>query len=245
VFQIDRLVPRQSLGTRIRLLLVFIGIQSMISAEQFLAVLEHKDLLPKDLMVNLSSFVSKSQHRISAAEVAQMLIDKGYLTPVLAERLLGSPGSQPVQTPDSSGDLVVVEDLDFAPIKDEVEPRPVIGKHRPYKPGDSGKNISSSSSSLNLPKPPNLPKAKPIEPLMEKKPPSRWASSVYDREIDTSKGIVSPRLVQLAGVEQIPDALPSRRRYRWMPILLRWGMGLGLAVIIYLIIDLIIRNVSR
>ena len=58
----------------------------MMSVEQFLAVLKEKDLVPGDL---LHSIYNQAAHHVTAAEVAQVLIDKGYLTPALANRLMG------------------------------------------------------------------------------------------------------------------------------------------------------------
>jgi hypothetical protein len=213
----------------------------MISVEQFLAVLKEKDLVPNELLHNL---YNQQAHHISAAEVAQVLIDKGYLTPALANRLMGVDTEQSLHSAvGSEQEAQQEQDIGFAPIKEETEPRPVLGKHRTYKVGDSGK---SSESAASAPKPPTpaepLPAPSPIPSLVDKPAPSRWATSDYDREIDTSKGIVSPRLVKLAGVEQIPTTVFSHKRTQWLTLLIRFGFVIGFAVLIYLLISLILSR---
>ncbi|MGD0653813.1 MAG: hypothetical protein ABSA16_05675 [Thermoguttaceae bacterium] len=208
----------------------------MMSVEQFLAVLKEKDLVPGDL---LHSLYNQAAHHVTAAEIAQVLIDKGYLTPALANRLMGVEIEQPTQ--DAGGyerDPRSEQDIGFAPVKEEKEPRPVIGRHRPYKAGDSAKSSASASSAPKGPKPPE-PTPPPKPSLLDKPPPSPWATSVYDREIDTSKGIVSPRLVKLAGIEQIPTTFLKPRRKQWLTMLIRGGIILGLSVIFYLLIRML------
>jgi hypothetical protein len=210
----------------------------MMSVEQFLAVLKEKDLVPGDLLLSL---YNRHTHHVTAADIAQVLIDKGYLTPALANRLMGVDIEQSAHgAAGFEQETGQEQDIGFAPVKEETEPRPVLGKHKAYKPGDSSK-ISGTKSpapkSANPPEPPPPPPSKPS--LLDKPPPSRWATSAYDREIDTSKGIVSPRLVKLAGVEQIPTTLLLPRRKRWLTLLVRGGIILGFAVIIYLLIELI------
>ena len=62
----------------------------MISAERFLSLLEEKDLLPPGVMAKLRQQVAQAKNPPKASGVAKALIDKGYLTPVLAKRLLDS-----------------------------------------------------------------------------------------------------------------------------------------------------------
>jgi hypothetical protein len=206
----------------------------MISVDQFLAVLKEKDLVPGDL---LHSIYNQPAHHVTAAEVAQVLIDKGYLTPALANRLMGIDIEQSAHSGSGFQQGAGQEqDIGFAPVKEETEPRPVLGR-KPYRPGDSSKISGTKSSAPKSAKPPGPPPPKPS--LLDKPPPSRWATSDYDREIDTSKGIVSPRLVKLAGVEQIPTTVLLPRRKRWMTLLIRWGICLGVAVIFYVLIDYI------
>ncbi len=233
----------------------------MMSAAEFLAVIEEKDLVSKELLFTLYKRVAQSQQPVSAAEIAKILIDQGYLTPALAHRLMGPPPEQHLQSAaapekeehkpreklieqqertEQEEKKEVVEDIGFAPLKEEREPRPVIGRHRPYKLGDSGKNLGTPPTEQKSPIPAK-PAQPPKHPPMDKPASTRWATSMYDREIDTSKGIVSPRLVKLAGVEQIPRTVLLPRRNKWMWLLVRAGIGLGLVVIIYVLIHLFLR----
>ncbi len=208
----------------------------MMSVERFLAVLKEKDLVPSDLLLTL---YNQPRHHVTAAVVAQILIDRGYLTPALANRLMGVDIEQAGQGAGGiEQETSQEQDIGFAPVTEETEPRPVLGKHKPYQLGDSSKISGTKSSAPKPPEPPPPPKSS----LLDKPPPSRWATSVYDREIDTSKGIVSPRLVKLAGVEQIPTTVLTTRQKGWLKLLIRGGIILGVAVIIYLLICLIISR---
>jgi len=63
----------------------------MISAEQFLDILEQKDLLPGEFIRILRQRVAESIKPVTAVGVARQLIKMGHLTPALAERLLAAP----------------------------------------------------------------------------------------------------------------------------------------------------------
>ena len=205
-----------------------------MSVDQFLAVLKEKDLVPAEL---LHGVYNQHTHHVTAAELAQVLIDKGYLTPALANRLMGLEIEQLGQGGSGIGQQANQDqDIGFAPVKDEVEPRPVLGK-RPYKPGDSSKISGSKPSAPASPKPPEPPPPKPS--ILDKPLPSRWATSAYDREIDTSRGIVSPRLVQLAGVEQVPTTVLGARQRNWMKLFIRGGLLLGVIVLLYILFHMI------
>lgn len=247
----------------------------MISAIEYLTVLEEKDLLPQDIIFTLYKQVAHSQNTLTAAELSQMLIDQGYLTPALANRLMGwnltsftekkpesgratsassshinlskpitSGGSSlPMASRPESSTIPKKEkrgtnddDLTFAPVQDEREPRPVIGKHRPYKTSDSSK--TSGSSDVSKTEQPQMPKG----PSTAKPAPSRWATSVYDQEVNSTKGIVSPALAKIAGTEQIPQNFILRRRTSWVKFLIRGGFLLGLLVLAYLLIAAIFFN---
>jgi hypothetical protein len=208
----------------------------MITVDQFLTVLREKDLVPNEL---LHSIYNQQAHHITAADVAQVLIDKGYLTPALANRLMGVDIEQSLRgLGESEEDIQQDVDIGFAPVKEEIEPRPKLGKHRPYKQGDSQKSSGSGEATQKILKRAEaLPPPPPKPSLLDKPRPSRWASSTYDQEIDTSKGIVSPRLVKLAGVEEIPTTIFLRKRKNWLSILFRVGICIGFAVIFYLVIS--------
>lgn len=68
----------------------------MISADRFLELLEEKDLLPSGVVAKLRQQVARAPRPPKASGVAKALIDKGYLTPVLAKRLLASESDEDV-----------------------------------------------------------------------------------------------------------------------------------------------------
>ncbi|MGA2064977.1 MAG: PQQ-binding-like beta-propeller repeat protein [Thermoguttaceae bacterium] len=65
-----------------------------MTAEAFLDVLSQKDLVPKTALATLRKQVAEAKGRVSARQVAKLLVDKGVLTPGLAQRLLAVQGSQ-------------------------------------------------------------------------------------------------------------------------------------------------------
>ena len=214
----------------------------MISAIEFLAVLKKRTCCLRRCYLTSTSRLRKP-NALTAAELSQTLIDQGYLTPALANRLMGwnleqSSGKGSAKSgpesgshvnlgrPSSTGSSIPIgshsdsstvprkeriepkakkededDELEFAACAGEREPRPMLGKHRAYKTGDSSKTSGSGSSASKAPTPANVPPSPPKNPMLDKPPPSRWASSVYDMEVDSSKGIVSPSLLKLAGTE--------------------------------------------
>ena len=107
----------------------------MISAEEFVGMLEEKDLLPPDLVAGLRQKISQAKipsaappwnKPITAARLAKWLVDNGHLSRLLAQRMLvkaeasgkmplKSPGKPPA-TPAKSKPEV---DLGFAPSEGE------------------------------------------------------------------------------------------------------------------------------
>ena len=79
-----------------------------MTAEAFLAALEKKDLVDPGMLDAVRTQISGSKTRVSARQVAKLLIDKKLLTVAVAQRLLGAHGavaakpvapSKPVPTP--------------------------------------------------------------------------------------------------------------------------------------------------
>ncbi|NLY03180.1 MAG: PQQ-binding-like beta-propeller repeat protein [Rhodopirellula sp.] len=110
----------------------------MISAEQFLDLLDEKDLLPPKLLESLRRQLAEAKTpetkaRLTAALVAKRLVDSGHLSRRLAQRLLdqgaGAPPAQrpatdrPKPQPPSPGskDLTIAED-ELAPLDEELAP---------------------------------------------------------------------------------------------------------------------------
>lgn len=63
----------------------------MISAEQFLAALEEKGLIPKPLVESLRKQLAQAASPVPATVLAKKLIDKGQITSAQAKRILESP----------------------------------------------------------------------------------------------------------------------------------------------------------
>jgi outer membrane protein assembly factor BamB len=105
----------------------------MISAEEFLAVLEQKDLLPAKMLESLKGQVGRSARPIAADAVAKLLVEKGILTPAMARRLLSTapktPGrvEQRPRPKPAAGPKKAAQDEDFglAPLEDPTRLAPV------------------------------------------------------------------------------------------------------------------------
>ena len=100
----------------------------MIKAEDFLKLLEEKDLLPAEMVDKLRKQVAQSQKPILATAIAKRLIEKGYLTRPLAKRLLTtSAESKPdadkepadEKSTDEEYNIVISEPVKEEPIAEE------------------------------------------------------------------------------------------------------------------------------
>ena len=60
----------------------------MIDAEEFVAVLEKKDLVSPEVVAHLRRQIARPNNPISAALIAKWLVDRGHLSRLLAQRLL-------------------------------------------------------------------------------------------------------------------------------------------------------------
>jgi TolA-binding protein len=95
----------------------------MISAEEFIDILEQKDLLEPGLVDDLRRRVEQSMAPVSAALLAKRLVDKGHLSRKLAQRLLDRAESEPleetapVETP--SKEVADAGHLGLAPLEED------------------------------------------------------------------------------------------------------------------------------
>ena len=130
----------------------------MISAEDFVALLEQKDLLSEELLGDLRRKVGESSmptneppwnKPISAARLAKWLVDNGHLSRLLAQRLLAKANqmseakSAPPQEPPKAEKRSEPksEDLGFAPLLEEgpqVDEKPAP-REQPGSPAKSPK----------------------------------------------------------------------------------------------------------
>jgi outer membrane protein assembly factor BamB len=61
-----------------------------LTADEFLHVLQEKDLVSDKLLATLRKQIADAKTPISANKIAKLLIDKGFLTPLVAQRLLAA-----------------------------------------------------------------------------------------------------------------------------------------------------------
>ena len=100
----------------------------MISAEEFIDILEQKDLLDPDLVQDLRRRIEQSMAPVSAALLAKRLVDKGHLSRKLAQRLLDwaeADFDEPVPPPAPSNEPAALEpevaNLGLAPLEEDEE----------------------------------------------------------------------------------------------------------------------------
>ncbi len=97
----------------------------MISAEEFIDILEQKDLLDPSLVRDLRRRVEQSMAPVSAALLAKRLVDKGHLSRKLAQRLLDRAEDEVIEAPleqEPDERKPDVANLGLAPLEeDEVE----------------------------------------------------------------------------------------------------------------------------
>ncbi len=96
----------------------------MISAEEFIKLLESKDLLDPEMIADLRKRVSQSMAPVRATLLARRLVDEGHLSRKLAQRLLdraqeASPRPRPPQRERLKPEKTNEEDLGLAPLEEE------------------------------------------------------------------------------------------------------------------------------
>ncbi len=158
----------------------------MITALQFIDILEEKDLLPPDLVRLLRDRIQSSPDPVTAVDVAKRLIKMERLTPALAERILTTPYRQPQAEED--------DDLGLVPLEDE---KPKDEKPEPDELGLAPMDDEPSPPKKETPRPPaakTKPRKAPKEkPPAEKPPeqaevPSKLGGSLLDEEMGLSAG---------------------------------------------------------
>lgn len=120
----------------------------MISTEQFLALLEEKELLSARTLASLREQVAQSRTPIPADAIAKRLVKHGRLTASQAKRLLASAEAAPAKD----------DDLGFAPLDGENEavekkaekPRPKVARKPESRPAPSRPATQPDQPSTSL-----------------------------------------------------------------------------------------------
>jgi len=136
----------------------------MISAEEFVALLEQKDLLSPELVTHLRRQIARPGSPISAALLAKWLVDRGHLSRLLAQRLLtrAEESAEAVTPPggmqfdwEKTGEAEE-DELGLAPLDDEI---PGVSTPRKRKP-----QPAREPPKPRQPTEPRPPAAKPRRP---------------------------------------------------------------------------------
>jgi len=144
----------------------------MISAEQFIAILEQKDLLPAAVVAQLRAQIERSDKPIPAETVAKRLIDKGYLTVAIAKRLLAetpsAEGPKEAKSEARSAASAEEDDLGLTPLPED-EPRPA--RQQPKKPAAPPADEDDDLGLIPLPEAGAKPAAKEAKKPAAAPPP--------------------------------------------------------------------------
>ncbi|MBC7352413.1 MAG: hypothetical protein H5U08_08650, partial [Thermogutta sp.] len=97
----------------------------MIPAEALFKVLEEKDLVPPEVLAELRAHVARSLKTpkpINAAMAARILVEQGYLSRLLAQRLMSQIEAEwAARNPRQKIEPLVLRPLEEAPLKNEEE----------------------------------------------------------------------------------------------------------------------------
>jgi len=204
----------------------------MISPEEFIDVLQKKDLVAPELIEHLRQQIARPSARLSAALIAKWLVDRGHLSRLLAQRLLDrAEEDSPADKLKAQGELSWEkqakedeEELGLAPLDDEI-PSPSIRKKRPKsapapdRPAAKPKTPARPAGSRPAPQPPPSG-LDPLEGLM-------------DRDDLSAETIPTAAPLAPVGRRRRLFGLARRRgRRNWdSPLMLLGGGGLLLLVI--------------
>ncbi len=214
-----------------------IALQSMISAVEFLAELEKKEFLPEELLAGIRHLVLHGQQQMTGAEIAKLLIDEGYLTTALADHLLKELEKHSIAgMPESIKEKAEEEEIGLAQMKEEPQARVIRGSLRTHKLDEDKKEQGPKAppqegSKSQQPSKPAISK----KTLLDNPSSSPWAASVYERETDSYKGLVSYRLARLSESDEKnpPPPLPeSSNRMPTILIIVFAGLALLLVCLI-------------
>lgn len=161
----------------------------MISAEQFLDLLEKKDLLEPGLIRDLRRRVAQAETPIKATLIAQLLVDKGNLSKMSAKRLLQQAqeagGGEPPQPDESELGLVPLEEeqgdeYGLAPLEEEMD-GPDLGV---TEGDDWGLEIVDDESPVERPQQTRKPQPSPKSPKPAKSQGARPAGKASQKPAD-------------------------------------------------------------
>ncbi len=140
----------------------------MIDAEEFVALLETKDLVSPEVVAHLRRQIARPNNPISAALIAKWLVDHGHLSRLLAQRLLTRAEESVEQTkpqPEVQFDWerqaqAEEDELGLAPLDDEIpSPRAPEPKRPPAAPPKEPRPAPSAAKRPQKPSEPGAPAA--------------------------------------------------------------------------------------
>jgi outer membrane protein assembly factor BamB len=238
-----------------------------MSAEELLSLLEQRDLIPSEMLAKLREKLSHAGKPVTASRVAKLLIEKGYLTPVLAMRLLDTggnapPGASPPAPPPEKPKRPAESGLGLVPLDDEASWNPAKRK----RSGQAAASPPPAAASTATVAPPHAaaPLAPPPPPALRReeelfvdlKPASAGAGAPAGVTGEMDKLISGGAVLTAAGTSLETAARPKgfweffrrkgkvKRKEDWGSPLILVGSGV-LLILILMAVGLIWRVVSQ
>ncbi|MBN1395372.1 MAG: PQQ-binding-like beta-propeller repeat protein [Pirellulales bacterium] len=177
----------------------------MNSTEQFISLLEERELVSARTAENLRAQVAESRKPISAEKIAKRLIKAGRLTSTQAKRLLATLKEEPArEAAEAKAAPTAEEDLGFAPIDDEPEKKKRAERRREQRP---------AAKPAATPAAPEARKLAPEESLLDQEMPvgsdAPSAASTGGGPLD---GLMSEAAMTASAMGSPLDAAPSKGR---------------------------------
>jgi outer membrane protein assembly factor BamB len=131
------------------------------TAADFLSDLAERELVPERILSSLRRQVAAATRPVSAATVAKLLVEKGHLTTVQAERLLGTP-----LKPAVGGPPVAASTASLSPAEPNRLPPPSLTETKPMELNELGlAPLEEAPRAPSKASPPVRPVTEALEPL--------------------------------------------------------------------------------
>lgn len=147
-----------------------------MTAEEFLSEAARQNLVPGEVLESLRRQVAKSAKPVAPQTLAKLLVDKGHLTAVQSQRLLGTVPAAAAPTkkaaPAALEPLGPIDDLGLAPLEDLLAPLPPEPAAAPSKSAAAPAKPAAKPAAPAKAAPANPPaaKAKAPAPVQELQP---------------------------------------------------------------------------
>lgn len=236
----------------------------VLGAEQFIDLLDKRDLLSAEVIAGLRKQVGQAKEPMPAASLAKRLVDAGHLTAAIAKRLLASraeedislsepvPKEQIKPRPAAASPSENLDNLELVPLDDEPTSKRTPAKKRPPakpKPKSEQKPTQPATQQPATPA--------PYDSLLEEEMSSFDSAAADTAELQPLGGLAEGSQFDAAGGTSLSDksgrkglrGLFVRRRIgrkanQWDSVLMLLGGG-GLLILVILLLVLVWASIRE